>query len=128
MTAFVDIQENVGKQFQQYRMLEEPDYIKLRQRIVLHASQSHAVKEGLYEDLDLFLDKVNPDSTEMVGSDIMIPCLIYVYTKAMMPEIVALLAIIQNFTLQKYADEFSFVERTLQGLDLFIRNEMHKLD
>lgn len=76
----------------------------------------------------MFLDKVNSDSTEMVGSDIMIPCLIYVYTKAMMPEIVALLAIIQNFTLQKYADEFSFVERTLQGLDLFIRNEMHKLD
>lgn len=93
---------------------------------MLHASQS--AKEGLYEDLDLFTAQVLPDSQEMVGSDVMIPCLIYVYTKAMMPEFVALLAIIQNFTLQKYADEFMFVERTMQGLDQYIRTEMHKLD
>jgi hypothetical protein len=126
MNAFIEIQEQVGKQYKQYLMLEEIDFRELRQRIVLHANQS--AKEGLYEDIDLFLDYMPVDTHNMVGSDVMIPCLIYVYTKAMMPEIVALLAVIQNFTLQKYADEFSFVEKTLQGLDMFIRNEMHKLD
>jgi hypothetical protein len=64
----------------------------------------------------------------MLGSDITIPCLIYVYTKAMMPEIIALLAVIRNFTLDKYADAFSFVDRTLQGLELYIRTDMYKLD
>jgi hypothetical protein len=49
----------------------------------------------------------------MIGSDEMTPCLIYVYTKAGMPEIVALLQIIESFTLGKYYDEFDFVKRTL---------------
>jgi hypothetical protein len=49
----------------------------------------------------------------MIGSDEMTPCLIYVYTKAGRPEIVALLQIIESFTLGKYYDEFDFVKRTL---------------
>lgn len=84
----------------------------------------------LYEGLDRLLKDFKPVSgpEDMVGSDQLIPCLIYTYTKAIAPEILALLAVINNFTLQKHADPFSFVERTLLGLDMFIRNEMHKLD
>ena len=83
----------------------------------------------VYEELDsLMLESEGFGMEEMLGSDVLIPCLIYVYTKALAPEILALLAVINNFTLQKYADEFSFVEKTMQGLDMFIRNEMHKLD
>ena len=68
------------------------------------------------------------DGCEMLGSDIMIPCLIYVYIKAMVPEIVALLMIISNFTLEKHQTEFSFIENTMKAIDEFIRNELHKLD
>ena len=84
----------------------------------------------MYQDLDVQIeDQISKNTqAEMVGSDIIIPCLIYVYTKACMPEIVALLAIIDNFTLSKYSDEFDFYKRTLISIEWFIRNEMHKLD
>ena len=53
--------------------------------------------EGLDDLLTEFYNMKNRD--EIVGGDQLIPCLIYVYTKAMVPEVLALLAIISNFTL-----------------------------
>ena len=130
MIAFINIQENIGKQFHMYRELEHLSNRELRDKVYKDIKSIHKDTTHNYEDLDKHLAGFIPEASgcEMLGSDVMIPCLIYVYTKALMPEIVALLAVIHNFTLQKYADEFSFVEKTMQGLDVFIRNEMHKLD
>lgn len=115
-------------QYHKYKDLEAFSNLEVKQHIERTIRERCTDASKLYEDLDMHLEMPMPDTEEMLGSDVLIPCLIYAYTKALTPEILALLGVINNFTLQKYADEFSFVEKTMQGLDMFIRNEMHKLD